>query len=285
MPTLALALLLISAALHASWNLLVKRAVEKQVFTWLALVAGSLVFLPVLAFNPAPPGHIWPYIIVSAIVELAYYLALTRAYQEGDFSLIYPIARGAAPALLAIWAVLFLNERPSTGGLIGMGLLIGGLVVVGSSTWWASHTSVTPGRRSIITALVIAVFISIYSAIDAAAVRMYAPAPYTVLVLAIGALMGTPLMLKYYSTQVILTEWRASWPRIVAVGVLTMITYTLVLQAYAIAHVSYAAATREISIVFAALIGWRWLGESFGPLRTAGAALIFLGILVIALLG
>ena len=68
-------------------------------------------------------------------------------------------------------------------------------------------------------------------------------------------------------------------------GVLTQLTYLLVLQAYAIGRVGYAGAIREVSVVFAALVGWRWLGEGFGSLRTAGAALIFAGILVIALVG
>jgi drug/metabolite transporter (DMT)-like permease len=70
-----------------------------------------------------------------------------------------------------------------------------------------------------------------------------------------------------------------------AVGILTLLTYILVLQAYTIAHVSYVGALREVSIVLAALAGWRWLGEAFGALRTVGALLIFVGIVVIATAG
>ncbi len=77
-------------------------------------------------------------------------------------------------------------------------------------------------------------------------------------------------------------EWRANWQRIIMVGIATMFAYIFVLQAYTIASVSYAGAIREISVVFGALAGWLWLGEGFGVARTAGAALIFLGILVIA---
>jgi drug/metabolite transporter (DMT)-like permease len=83
----------------------------------------------------------------------------------------------------------------------------------------------------------------------------------------------------------VIAEWRANWTRIVLVGIMTMFGYLLVLYAYATAHVSYAGAVREISVVFGALAGWRWLGESFGLPRTIGASLIFFGILVIAVGG
>jgi drug/metabolite transporter (DMT)-like permease len=92
-------------------------------------------------------------------------------------------------------------------------------------------------------------------------------------------------VLMRYSRQVVVAEWRANWPRIIMVGMLTLLAYVLVLQAYAIGRVSYAGAIREVSVVFAALVGWRWLGEGFGAARTAGAMLIFAGILVIAVAG
>ena len=74
--------------------------------------------------------------MVSAVVETAYFFALINAYTLGDFSLVYPVARGTAPALLALWSALFLGERPSAFGLLGLAVLIGGLLVVGSGSWW-----------------------------------------------------------------------------------------------------------------------------------------------------
>ncbi len=82
-----------------------------------------------------------------------------------------------------------------------------------------------------------------------------------------------------------MAEWRANWPRIIAVGGLLVLTYWLVLLAYSAGHIAYAGAVREISVVFAALIGWRWLGEGFGLARFSGALLIFAGILMIAVIG
>ena len=134
-------------------------------------------------------------------------------------------------------------------------------------------------------ALTVACCISIYSVIDGAAVRIAPPIPYTVAVIGASALMMTPAVLARYGRQAVVAEWRANWSRIVLVGMLTLVTYALVLQAYALGRVSYAGAVREISVVFAALVGWRWLGEGFGGWRVTGALLIFVGILVIAVAG
>jgi drug/metabolite transporter (DMT)-like permease len=112
-----------------------------------------------------------------------------------------------------------------------------------------------------------------------------APTPYTVLVFALTGLFVAPLVLRQYGYYEIIAVWWTDGVRILAVGILTLLTYMLVLQAYAIAHVSYVGALREVSIVLAALAGWRWLGEAFGAVRTVGALFIFFGILVIATAG
>src|SRR5262245_41889896 len=101
-----LTLVLIAAALHVGWNVMVKRVEEIQVSIWWALIIGSVMYLPLLALHTPIPATIWPYAICSALVEAAYYFTLMRAYAHGDFSLVYPLARGAAPALLAVWAIV-----------------------------------------------------------------------------------------------------------------------------------------------------------------------------------
>src|SRR5581483_7043980 len=120
MPPIALGLLLFAAALHALWNLFVKRAGEKQIFTWWALLVGVVCFAPLVIFGPALPARVWPYILGSGALEALYFVALTLAYKLGDFSLVYPLARGAAPALLAVWTALFLGERLTPFGLLGL---------------------------------------------------------------------------------------------------------------------------------------------------------------------
>src|SRR5436189_5584459 len=109
MPPIALGLLLGAALLHAGWNLFVKRAGEKQVFTWWGLVVGSVCFAPLLLMSQSFPSRIWPYVIFSALVEGAYYIILTRAYEHGDLSLVHQLERGAAPAFQVYWAFLCLG--------------------------------------------------------------------------------------------------------------------------------------------------------------------------------
>jgi drug/metabolite transporter (DMT)-like permease len=95
----------------------------------------------------------------------------------------------------------------------------------------------------------------------------------------------TPAVLARYGYHSAVAVWRAHWKGIVGVGLLMLLTYMLVLQAYAVARVSYVGALREVSIVFAALAGWLWLKEGFGAVRSIGAALIFGGMLIIAVAG
>lgn len=285
MPPTALGLLLLAAILHAGWNLLVKRAREKQVFTWWSLIVGCVCFAPLLLVSRPFPVQIWPYVVFSAMAEAAYYIILTRAYQHGDFSLVYPMARGTAPAFLVIWAVIFLGDRPRPAGFIGLALLILGLVIVGGKNWWSLRKKTTVSTSGIVLALSVAFCISIYSAIDGAAVHIVAALPYTVVIISLATVFFTPLVLVRYGRQLIVTEWQTNWLRIIGVGGLMLFSYMLVLQSYTIAHVSYAGAIREISVVFAAFMGWRWLGEELGLVRMVGAVVIFVGILVIAIAG
>ncbi len=285
MPLTALGLLLAAAMMHTTWNLLVKRAKEKQVFIWCSLIAGTIIFSPLLLTSPLFLVSTWPYLISSALVEVIYYITLIRAYENGDFSLVYPMARGAAPAFLLIWATFFLGERPRFFGLIGIALLVFGLIIVGGKTWWTLRKTSGFSKSALALALGVACCISIYTAIDGAAVHHVSPLPYTVLVIALAALFITPAVVKRYGNDAIADEWRANWLRITLVGLFTLLAYMLALKAYTIARVSYAGAVREISVVFAAFVGWRWLGESFGAIRLVGALFIFAGILVIAFAG
>jgi drug/metabolite transporter (DMT)-like permease len=281
----ALLLISVAAALHTGWNFAVKQVADKHVFTWLALVFGTLVYLPLLLQGWPIAAGIWPYAIVSALMEAAYFIALIHAYDRGDFSLVYPIARGAAPAFLATWGALFLGESPHPIGIAGLVVLLIGLLVVGGGSWWAQRHTASLRAGGIRAAVGVALCISIYSAIDGLAMRLMAPAPYAELVFGLTAGLVTPPVLARYGYKAAVDVWRMHWKDIIGVGILMLLTYMLVLQAYALARVSYVGALREVSIVFAALAGWLWLKEGFGAVRTIGAILIVGGMLVIALAG
>ncbi len=301
MHALALCLLLTAACLHIAWNLLLKNAAARDVVTWWALVAGSVLFLPVLlAAAPLPPS-VWRLAMASAAVEAVYYILLAYAYGQADFSQVYPLARGTAPVLLAVWSALLLREYPSPWGAAGIAGIVLGLVVIGISAdprptargeSSAGGVPFTPGHRpgvsrgsGILAALGVALCTSVYSLIDGVAVRRGSPAAYTVAVLGLTAVLVAPLELTRHGPAALLAEGRRQWPRAVAAGALMILGYMCVLRAYTIERLAYAGAVREVSVVLAALVGWQWLGESFGPHRVAGASAVFLGILVLALFG
>lgn len=168
MSILAISLLFVSAFLHTGWNLLLKQAKEKYIATWWAVLIGSLFFLPALFFTGLPARETWGLLLVSVIAEVGYYVLLSMAYNDDDFSLVYPMARGAAPALIATWSVLFLRETLSIGGMIGLTVIVLGLLIVGGSnvvarSFATSEAKQSPHLRGILIALIIALIISIYS--------------------------------------------------------------------------------------------------------------------------
>src|SRR5258708_25381430 len=238
MPLTAIGLLLVAAMMHTTWNLVVKRAREKQVFTWCSLTAGVIIFSPLLLTSAAVPISVWPFVVSSALVEAIYYITLRRAYENGDFSLVYPMARGAAPAFLVLWAALFLGESPRLYGLIGIALLVTGLVVVGGKTWWTLRKTSALKTSALALALGVAFCISIYTTIDGAAVRYVNPLPYTVLVIALAGAFVTPAVVLRYGNRAIINEWRTNWMRIVLVGIFTLLAYMLVLKVRSEEHTS-----------------------------------------------
>lgn len=281
MSAFALGLLLAAGALHAGWNLLVKPVAEPLLVLWLSWLVGSVLFLPVLLAAPVP-RPIWGFVAASGAVEAAYGLLLAHAYTLADFSQVYPLARGAAPMLLAVWAGLALGQVPSAAGVAGIALIVLGLVPVGGGdVWWRWGG---PGfhRRGVVAALGVSVCISVYSLIDGVAVRRTGALPYTVAIMMAGtALLAVPVLARY-GGRAVLAAWRAHAWRVVVAGALMMVAYALVLRAYAVSPLGYAGAVREVGVVIAAVAGWLWLGESFGARRLGGAVAVFAGILVLA---
>lgn len=284
MPPLAFALLFAAAVLHTAWNLLVRTAQDRLAFTWWALACLSPLAIFVLAAAPSL-WRAWPYALTSAALEAGYFATLAVAYGRGDFSLVYPVARGAAPLLLAIGSFLVLHERPRPLGIAGLLVLAGGLAVIAGSAGAGVPRRGSAAARGLGWALAVALLIALYSLLDGAAVRRFPPAPYTALVFGLTALFAAlPVFLTRGGRAVLAEGRRSSW-RIPLVGVFSIVSYILVLESYRIAPLAYAGAVREVSVVLAALAGWRLLGEGFGRTRLVGAVLVFLGILLIALAG
>jgi drug/metabolite transporter (DMT)-like permease len=283
MPPFAIGLLFISAILHTTWNLLLKQSDDKYISTWWAVLVGSALFLPVLLFTGLPARETWNLLVASVGLEVFYYGLLSYAYNDSDFSLIYPLARGTAPAMIALWSILFLGELPTPGGLAGLLIIIVGLIMVGSSGLVVSQNK--PHLKGIFLALAIALLISMYSVIDGAAVKRTAAFPYAILVFFLAPVITSPLVIKRYGWQNLFSAWTINRRRLFAIGLLTVSAYLLALTAYSIAPVSYSGAIREVSVVLGAFAGWKILGETMGKQRLLGSVVIFIGILVIAVVG
>ncbi len=309
MSLTALLLLLLAAAGHAAWNLLLKQSDERQIVLWLALGIGALALAPALIVEHPSLAPVWPLILASAVAEATYYVLLGAAYGYGDFSVVYPLARGAAPLMLVGWTALMLHQRLRPGGVAGIGVLAVGLALVARPSR-ESHVAAVPTgaptaptERSatpetlaragpaqrwwtgVVLALGVAFCISAYSAVDGVAMRRAPPAPYTAAVFASSALLIAPILAWRVGWARIAVESRRSWRRAAVVGALMAGAYGLVLIAFRLAPIAYVGAVREVSVVLASLAGWKLLGEGMRPARLVGAALIFVGILCIVVYG
>src|SRR5690349_7592487 len=129
MPAFALVLLFLSATMHALWNFLLKSSQEKYIaMGWQVILSGALSLIFII-FTGLPPRSMWIFAIISMILEAVYFILLSIAYTSHDFSLVYPIARGAAPAMLVLWSAIFLHERLTAAGYVGLTMITGGIIV------------------------------------------------------------------------------------------------------------------------------------------------------------
>jgi drug/metabolite transporter (DMT)-like permease len=284
MSIFAIALLIGSALLHTAWNLLLKQAGDKFIATWWSTLLGAAIFMPLLFFTGLPPREVWPLLLASILAEACYYITLATAYRDADFSLVYPLARGAAPGLIAMWSVLFLGEKLTVGGMLGLGIIVVGLFIVGGSNL-IQQGDEKPHLRGVFLALTLAFIISVYSALDGLAIKHTSAIPYAVLIFLGPPLLTAPIMLRLYGWTMLKEQFDLQRVRFLGIGFLIVGAYILVLLVYAIEPVSYSSAVREFSVVLGALAGWRFLGERMGGWRVLGAIVIFAGILVIAVFG
>lgn len=284
MPILAILLLFVSAAMHTSWNLLLKQSEDRFPATWWTTVVGGVFSLSLLLFVGLPPRQVWPFAIVSGFLEAVYFLLLTSAYNSQDFSLVYPIARGAAPGLLALWSVLFLGEKPTLAGALGLGMIVGGLMILGSTSLLNNKLEKLP-TTGILFALATALIISFYTVVDGTAVRLGPSLRYGLFIFTFTPIFVSPFVLRTYGWPRLADAWKQNHKRFLVIGTIGTVAYLIALAAYSFAPLSYSGAIREVSVVMGAFAGWKFLGEKMGGWRLLGAAVIFGGILVIVMLG
>ncbi|MBV6449487.1 MAG: hypothetical protein MHPDNHAH_00197 [Anaerolineales bacterium] len=284
MSIFAIAILLVSAILHTAWNLLIKQAEDKYIVTFWMVTFGGAFAIVALFFTGLPPREMWIFAIVSVCVEAAYFIMLSYAYRDNDFSLVYPVARGAAPAFIALWAFIFLREALTAGGLLGLALIIGGLMIIGVNALTQAHVT-RVHFKGVAVALFIAFLISIYSTIDGSAVKNGYAMPYVMTMFTLVPLIISPFIFRRYDWARVKGALVKQPVAIALAGVLGVLAYLMAVFAYSIAPLSYAGAVREVSVVFGALTGWWFLNEKMGGVRVVGAFVIFAGVVLIAVYG
>jgi drug/metabolite transporter (DMT)-like permease len=279
-PTAALILVLVAAASHCAWNLVLKSETHRAEISLGALVVGVILAVPVFFVYPitSVSADAWALIALSAVFETAYVLLLAAAYQAGELSLVYPIARGTPGLLIVPISVTLLGEPLSGGGLFGIALVLVGI--------FGAHLPAGPAAagsmRAVGLALLTGVAIASYSLVNKLGVQRVPVPLYAALVFAADALM---------LAVVLRAQGKLGWPPLpagrwkpaVMVGILMMGSYLGVLGAMALAPLAYVIAAREVSIVMTTIAGIVLLGERATWRRLAGAAGIFAGLVAIAL--
>ncbi len=287
MEPLAVALIFVSAASHASWNFIAKGARDKDSFMLLINATSQITLLPVfiiLLRNWWVTPEVVPFLVISAVAEAVYFIALSRAYDKGDLSIVYPVAR-SAPLFVAVAGSIFFGEPLSAAGLAGILLVLIGVYVLHLKSLRLSGV-LEPIKSfrgpAFGFALLAALGTTAYSLSDNAAVARVSPILYDLWLEVAITLALAPVILRSRGWRAINAEWRSSWKRITIAGFLMRGGYLLVLIAMTIAPVGYLLAFRQFSVVIGAILGLTLLGEGYGAPRILGSAAIFAGVYVIA---
>jgi len=291
-PASSLALVVLAGLIHAVWNIAAKKAGGDVRFATFTGVLMALLWAPLgiwLGWDVLPTwGAVeWAFVLVSGILHVIYYIALLRGYRKADLTVVYPLARGSGPLLSSLVAILLLGERITVLGMAGIAAVVAGVFFIagGPAMFRAAHD---PAKRARIHSgmrygLITGVFIAAYTVVDGYAVKV---------------VLMSPILLDYYGNFARLVflvptvlrdrataaeHWRKQWKYAVLVATVSPISYVLVLYAMKTAPLSHVAPAREVSMLFAALIGGHLLGERDRLARLAGAALIAFGVMALAL--
>lgn len=290
MDSLAITLVLISATMHAVRDFFTKQAHDKQVFVWLYEIASLLFFLPIALYIGITQGignPVGVYIGLGAgIIHFLYWFCLSKSYEQGDLSHVYPIMR-SSPALVLIVSVFFLREQVTLVGTAGILLVVAGSYLINMKT--ITLTELVAPFRSVarehatMFAVLTMVTVAAYSLTDKVGVTYLHPILYAYVLTVVALALFTPYVLKVKTWSIIRHEWEQNKRAILLNGTLVIVGYTLILFAFTIAKLSYIVGLRQISIVIAVLLGGHLLQEKHKTIRFTAASIIFIGAFLISI--
>jgi drug/metabolite transporter (DMT)-like permease len=285
--TIAIVLALVAAALHGTWNVIVKLSGDPTSTLTRATAAGALFTTPpafvawLVTGRPGLSIEAAGLAALSALLELIYIFLLSAAYRRGELSVVYPIARGSAPLLAVLIGLGLLGERLAAPQLLGVGLLLAGILAV---------TLPQTSGRATLPALLTGVFIAAYTAVDRVGVRLAAPWLYGWLLV---SLMATGLLVtQWVRARLARSTGKpgreappppVTWRQAAVVGLFMWVGYLLVLVALSLAPLSVVAPVRETAVVAVAVWGvWKLRERRAAALKLSGAVATLLGVALLA---
>jgi drug/metabolite transporter (DMT)-like permease len=281
MTTQAMLAVLLGAVLHASWNALIKGSRDKFLDTVLVASGAALIALVLLPFTALPAAASWPHIALSVCIHVIYYSLVAAAYRTGDMSHAYPLMRGTAPLLVAMFSGLILGEVLVPLAWIGVVLICGSILGL---TLLRSKNGQN-GLTSTLFALGNAVIIAAYTFNDGVGVRLSGNAIAYNLWLFILTVIPLLIIVTRSGTARLADALRQRWAIALGGGFCTFGSYALALWAMMNAPIATVSALRETSILFGMLIAGMLLGERIGPLRIVAGCGIVAGIAALKLSG
>ena len=264
-------LALTAAVMHAGWNLAVKQSGDRFLALWGQFTLAGAICLVIILVVGGFPAEGWRWAFLSGTIHVPYCWFLARAYDHGDFSLVYPMARGGGALLAAIGGLLLLDDHLSPLGIAAIVLVAVGLFLLagranGPEVW---------------AALAVAATIGAYSVSDAKGIRSTDNALY-----ALAAFVGTGTTTTVFGlltgrAAAMRSSMAANWRRYLVLGIASSVTYGLVQLAFRKAPVGYVTARRESSVVIAAFAGSRVLGEAAGRRRIVASLVVVAGLITL----
>lgn len=291
MPASALALVVFAGLIHAIWNIVAKQAGGDARFAFFTAFVVMVFWAPVgiwLGWHQVPVWgkSEWILIAASGVLHVVYYVVLLRGYRKGDLTVVYPLARGSGPLLSSLTAVVLLGEHLTVLSLAGIATVVAGVFLVagGPRLFRQAHDS---ARRATLHAglrygLLTGVFIASYTVVDGYAVKVLLLSP--ILVDYFGnfvrlAFLAPPVLRDLEEARQL---WQVQWKHAIAIGIISPVSYVLVLYAMEVAPLSHVAPAREVSMLFAALLGGQLLREGDRVTRFFGATCIAVGVMALA---
>lgn len=270
---------LAGAAMHAGWNALVKSGLDRTTSIFLLAFIQGIICLALLPFFAIPSALSWPFIAVSAILHSGYKIFLIRAYAHGDMSQVYPLARGAAPLIVALAGIFLLQENLTATKFAAVCVI--GLGVMMMSSRFGSGEAMP--RKALLFALGTALFTASYTLVDGVGAQLSGTASGFTL----WMFVGDGVLMTIYALLVrgrgLFAAVRGNLLSGTAAGALSLGSYWIAIWAFTLAPIALVAALRETSVLFAMLIAVFWLGEKASPRRWLAAGLILAGIVLMRL--